>query len=139
MVTFFFSVSFMEFYFCRSLRRHGQSLEKVNREMVLAPLVGIILNLIKAGEQMECREHNDVVSIFASMGCLDSFNCRFQYLLDYDWVSYHKLYMTMPINIYIYTNKYPNISGSNYEHLNQFVRSFYMTMQVLFTFLHTCI
>lgn len=92
----------MEFYCCRSLRRHGQSLEKVNRGMVLAPLVGIILNLIKAGEQMECREHNDVVSIFASMGCLDSFNCRFQYLLDYDWVSYHKLYMIMPINIYIY-------------------------------------
>ncbi|KAL6223019.1 hypothetical protein ACLB2K_006409 [Fragaria x ananassa] len=72
-------------FFDLSLRRHGQSLEKVNRGMVLAPLVGIILNLINASEQMECREHNDVVSIFASMGCLDSFNCRFQYLLDYNW------------------------------------------------------
>ncbi|XP_021802010.1 E3 ubiquitin-protein ligase RKP isoform X2 [Prunus avium] len=69
----------------RSLRRHGQSLEKVNRGMILAPLVGIILNLLNASEQMECMEHNDVVSIFASMGCLDSFHCRFQYLLDYNW------------------------------------------------------
>ncbi|XP_050369732.1 E3 ubiquitin-protein ligase RKP [Argentina anserina] len=72
-------------FFDLSLRRHGQSLEKVNRGMVLAPLVGIILNLIDASEQMDCKEHNDVVSIFASMGCLDSFNCRFQYLLDYNW------------------------------------------------------
>ncbi|KAM5577439.1 E3 ubiquitin-protein ligase RKP [Rosa sericea] len=72
-------------FFDLSLRRHGQSLEKVNRGMVLAPLVGIILNLTNASEQMQCREHNDVVSIFASMGCLDSFNCRFQYLLDYNW------------------------------------------------------
>ncbi|BBH05621.1 protein related to KPC1 [Prunus dulcis] len=69
----------------RSLRRHGQSLEKVNRGMILAPLFGIILNLLNASEQMECMEHNDVVSIFASMGCLDSFHCRFQYLLDYNW------------------------------------------------------
>ncbi|PQM40386.1 E3 ubiquitin-protein ligase RKP [Prunus yedoensis var. nudiflora] len=72
-------------FFDLSLRRHGQSLEKVNRGMILAPLVGIILNLLNASEQMECMEHNDVVSIFASMGCLDSFHCRFQYLLDYNW------------------------------------------------------
>ncbi|KAM0976304.1 hypothetical protein FF1_019288 [Malus domestica] len=72
-------------FFDLLLRRHGQSLEKVNRGMILAPLVGIILNLLNAGEHMECREHNDVVSIFASMGCLDSFQCRFQYLLDYNW------------------------------------------------------
>ncbi|KAM3016151.1 hypothetical protein FF2_000205 [Malus domestica] len=72
-------------FFDLSLRRHGQSVEKINRGMILAPLVGIILNLLNASEHMECREHNDVVSIFASMGCLDSFHCRFQYLVDYNW------------------------------------------------------
>ncbi|KAB2597297.1 E3 ubiquitin-protein ligase RKP-like [Pyrus ussuriensis x Pyrus communis] len=72
-------------FFDLSLRRHGQSLEKVNQGMILAPLVGIILNLLNAGEHMERREYNDVVSIFANMGCLDSFHYRFQYLVDYNW------------------------------------------------------
>lgn len=55
--------------------------------MILAPLVGIILNLLHATEDMECREHNDVVGIFASMDCPDMVHCGFQYLLDYNWVS----------------------------------------------------
>lgn len=72
---------------CRSLRRHGQSLEKVNRGMILAPLVGIILNLLDASGDLECLAHNDVAGIFASMDCPDRVHCGFQYLLDYNWVS----------------------------------------------------
>ncbi|KAF2284178.1 hypothetical protein GH714_019796 [Hevea brasiliensis] len=48
-------------FFDLSLRRHGQSLEKVNRGMILAPLVGIILNLLDARVATECGGQNDVV------------------------------------------------------------------------------
>lgn len=74
-------------YCCRSLRRHGQYPEKVNRGMILAPLAGIILNLLDAGAQTECKKQNDVVEVFASMDCLDTVHCGFQYLLEYNWVS----------------------------------------------------
>lgn len=73
--------------FCRSLRRHGQSLEKVNRGMILAPLVGIILNLLDASAESECGVQNDVVAVFSSMDCPDTIHCGFQYLLEYNWVS----------------------------------------------------
>lgn len=72
-------------FFDLSLRRHGHSLEKVNRGMILAPLVGIILNLLDASSGTECREHNDVVGIFASMDCPKTVHYGFQYLLDYNW------------------------------------------------------
>lgn len=55
--------------------------------MILAPLVGIVLNLLDASEDLECREHNDVAGIFASMDCPDRVHCGFQYLLGYNWVS----------------------------------------------------
>ncbi|KAE7998172.1 hypothetical protein FH972_002743 [Carpinus fangiana] len=72
-------------FFDLSLRRHGHSLEKVNRGMILAPLVGIILNLLDASSGTECRERNDVVGIFASMDCPKTVHYGFQYLLDYNW------------------------------------------------------
>nr|XP_023881982.1 E3 ubiquitin-protein ligase RKP-like [Quercus suber] len=72
-------------FFDLSLRRHGHSLEKVNRGMILAPLVGIILNLFDASSGAECREHNDVVGVFASMDCPKTVHCGFQYLLNYNW------------------------------------------------------
>ncbi|XP_015580547.2 E3 ubiquitin-protein ligase RKP isoform X1 [Ricinus communis] len=72
-------------FFDLSLRRHGQSLEKVNRGMILAPLVGVILNLLDASVEMECGEQNDVVGVFASMDCPDTMHCGFQYLLEYNW------------------------------------------------------
>ncbi|CAK7337924.1 unnamed protein product [Dovyalis caffra] len=72
-------------FFDLSLRRHGQSLEKVNRGMILAPLVGIILNLLDASAEMECGEQNDIVGVFASMDCPDTVHCGFQYLLEYNW------------------------------------------------------
>lgn len=55
--------------------------------MILAPLVGIILNLLDASLGTECREHNDVVGVFASMDCPKTVHCGFRYLLDYNWVS----------------------------------------------------
>jgi Kip1 ubiquitination-promoting complex protein 1 len=56
--------------------------------MILAPLVGILLNLLDASVEMECGERNDVVGVFASMDCPDTVHCGFQYLLEYNWVSF---------------------------------------------------
>ncbi|KAF4355134.1 hypothetical protein F8388_026059 [Cannabis sativa] len=72
-------------FFDLSVRRNGQSLDKVNRGMILAPLVGIILNLLDASEHMKFAENNDVVAIFASMDCPARVHCGFQFLLDYNW------------------------------------------------------
>ncbi|KAJ4847946.1 hypothetical protein Tsubulata_018544 [Turnera subulata] len=72
-------------FFDLSLRRHSQSLEKVSRAMLLAPLVGIILNLLDASEGSNSGNHNDVVDVFASMDCPDTVHCGFQYLLEYNW------------------------------------------------------
>ncbi|XAR73305.1 hypothetical protein NMG60_11007226 [Bertholletia excelsa] len=72
-------------FFELSLRRNGQSLEKVNRGMILAPLAGIILNLLDANAEIDCSERNDVVGVFASMDCPDTVLCGFQYLLEYNW------------------------------------------------------
>ncbi|KAL5555872.1 hypothetical protein UlMin_038108 [Ulmus minor] len=72
-------------HFSRPYRRHGHSLEKVNRGMILAPLVGIILNLLDASDNMKLGKHSDVAAIFASMDCPDRVYYRFQYLLDYNW------------------------------------------------------
>lgn len=71
-------------FFDLSVRRHGQSAEKMNRGMILAPLVGIILNLLDANLERECQEQNDVVGMFASMDC-HTVHYGFQYLLEYNW------------------------------------------------------
>lgn len=54
--------------------------------MILAPLVGIILNLLDAS-LVNSREQNDIVGIFASMDCADTLISGFQYLLEFNWVS----------------------------------------------------
>lgn len=69
----------------RSLRRQGQPSEKVNRGVLLAPLVGIILNLLEASEDSKPKQH-DVIGLFASMDCPDTVYFGFQYLLEYNWV-----------------------------------------------------
>ncbi|XP_021887448.1 LOW QUALITY PROTEIN: E3 ubiquitin-protein ligase RKP [Carica papaya] len=74
-------------FFYLSLRRHGQSIEKMNRGMILAPLVGIILNLLDASAELEYRDQNDVVDVFASMDCPDTVHCGFHYLLEYNWAA----------------------------------------------------
>lgn len=68
------------------LRRPGQSPEKVNKGMILAPLAGIILNLMDASRDSETGQ-NDMVGIFASMDCPDTVVSGFQYLLEYNWAS----------------------------------------------------
>ncbi|XP_031262004.1 E3 ubiquitin-protein ligase RKP isoform X4 [Pistacia vera] len=72
-------------FFDLSLRRNGQSSEKVNRGTILAPLVGIILNLLDASTEPESIGKNDVVGIFSSMDCPDTIHCGFQYLLEHNW------------------------------------------------------
>jgi hypothetical protein len=71
----------------RSLRRHNQSSEKVNRGMILAPLVGIMLNLLTTTKLVEYQENNDLVDVFLSMNCAETVLYGFQYLVDYNWVS----------------------------------------------------
>lgn len=75
--------------FHRTLKRPGQAPEKVNRGMILAPLVGIILNLLDASLVTDSRKQNDIVSVFASMDCADTLISGFQYLLEFNWVSNH--------------------------------------------------
>ncbi|PKI45272.1 hypothetical protein CRG98_034352 [Punica granatum] len=53
--------------------------------MLLAPLAGIILNLLDACGKGQLRSQNDVVNVFASTDCFNSVHCGFQYLLEYNW------------------------------------------------------
>lgn len=55
--------------------------------MLLAPLVGIILNLLDASGEKSCRDHSDVVSVFASADCSNTVHHGFRFLLQYNWVS----------------------------------------------------
>lgn len=54
--------------------------------MILAPLAGIVLNLLDASRERDCGKQNDIVAIFVSMDCADTILCGFQYLIEYDWV-----------------------------------------------------
>lgn len=56
--------------------------------MILAPLVGIILNLMDASADSGNQELNDVVAVFANMDCPATVHFGFQYLLSYDWVRF---------------------------------------------------
>ncbi|GAB4847671.1 hypothetical protein Ancab_026733 [Ancistrocladus abbreviatus] len=77
-------------FFDSSVRRHGYSLEKVNRGSILAPLVGIVVNLLDATVVAEHREQNDVLGVFASMDCPDTVICGLQCMLEYDWAGFSK-------------------------------------------------
>ncbi|KAI3775874.1 hypothetical protein L1987_45630 [Smallanthus sonchifolius] len=77
-------------FFDLTLRRPGQTPEKVNRGMILAPLVGIILNLLDASLATDSREQNDILVIFASMDCADTLISGFQYLLEFNWAGTFK-------------------------------------------------
>lgn len=70
----------------RSIRRPGQSPEKMNGGMILAPLAGIILNLLDANKEEDHGRQNDIVEIFAGMGCAETILRGF-YLLECNWVS----------------------------------------------------
>ncbi|GER35138.1 RING finger and SPRY domain-containing protein [Striga asiatica] len=68
-----------------SIRRSGHSSEKINSGMILAPLAGIILNLLDASRDSDDGIRNDIVGVFASMECADTIRCGFDYLLKYNW------------------------------------------------------
>lgn len=82
----FNSFFFLVLSFGRSLRRQGQPSEKISRGILLAPLVGIILNLLEAREDSKQKQQHDVIGLFASMDCPDTVYYGFQYLLEYNWV-----------------------------------------------------
>lgn len=86
-VNFFFFVLFL-----RGVRRQGQNSEKINRAMILLPVVGIIINLIDASSTLKAQKLNDLVGIFASMDCSLTILCGFQYVLDYNWVRFQVLF-----------------------------------------------
>ncbi|KAK4382985.1 E3 ubiquitin-protein ligase RKP [Sesamum angolense] len=69
-----------------SLRRPGHFSEKVNSGMILAPLAGIILNLLDASRETEDGDQNDIVTVFASMDCADTILYGFQYILEHNWI-----------------------------------------------------
>ncbi|KAI0506995.1 hypothetical protein KFK09_013113 [Dendrobium nobile] len=83
-LNYMISVADTEF-FDNSLRRPGQYNEKTNRSMIMAPLVGIILNLMDATAESNHGETIDIIGVFASMDCPLTVHCGFQYLLSYNW------------------------------------------------------
>ncbi|KAI4330150.1 hypothetical protein MLD38_028453 [Melastoma candidum] len=72
-------------FFSLSFRKHSQSSERVNKGMLLTPLVGIILNLLDASRLKSFKVNNDVVSVFASTDCCNALHSGFQYLLNHNW------------------------------------------------------
>ncbi|KAL2907202.1 E3 ubiquitin-protein ligase RKP [Bienertia sinuspersici] len=72
----------------RSAKRHGQSSEKINRGMILAPLVGIIVNLMEASTEVESNEQNDVIEVLTRMDCPETVLFGLQYMLEFNWVSW---------------------------------------------------
>ncbi|GAB2279360.1 hypothetical protein Dimus_014002 [Dionaea muscipula] len=77
-------------FFDLAVRRHGNLLEKVNRGFILAPLVGILVNLWVGSMVAEGMEQNDVVGVFASMDCPDTVLGGLQYMLEYNWAGFSK-------------------------------------------------
>jgi hypothetical protein len=75
-------------WFCFStVRQQGQSVEKINRAMILAPLVGIVLNLRNASSP-QCRGMvYDMATVLAGVDVSAAVIANFQYLVEYSWVS----------------------------------------------------
>jgi Kip1 ubiquitination-promoting complex protein 1 len=67
------------------VRQQGQSLDKVHRAMILAPLVGIVLNLRSS---MSVPNHGmtyDLAHAIVSMDRSAAVISNFQYLTSYSW------------------------------------------------------
>lgn len=54
--------------------------------MILAPVAGIILNLLDASKEVEDQEQNDIALMFAGMDCAETVLRGF-YLMECNWVS----------------------------------------------------
>eukprot|EP00250_Pteridium_aquilinum_P015144 c22406_g1_i1 orf=516-4535(+) len=71
-------------FFESTLRHQGQSLEKINRAMILAPLVGIILNLSAAKESVQYARH-DVAQAILNVDVSSVATGNFEYLVEFSW------------------------------------------------------
>jgi Kip1 ubiquitination-promoting complex protein 1 len=72
-------------FFDSTVRQQGQSPEKINRAMILAPLVGIILNLRNATSTPNHVMAYDVATVLAGLDVSAAVIAKFQYLIDYSW------------------------------------------------------
>jgi Kip1 ubiquitination-promoting complex protein 1 len=61
-----------------------QSLEKISRPMILAPLIGIVINLAAAPLRYPGLQH-DIVRALASADASAGSSANFDYLLDFNW------------------------------------------------------
>jgi Kip1 ubiquitination-promoting complex protein 1 len=68
------------------VRQQGQSQEKVNRAMILAPLVGIVLNLRNATMVPNHGMTYDLAHAIVSVDISAAVISNFQYLINYSWV-----------------------------------------------------
>eukprot|EP00249_Psilotum_nudum_P024720 c29275_g1_i2 orf=485-4546(+) len=76
--------------FDSTVRQQGQSPEKMNRAMILAPLVGIILNLFAAQISPNLRTRHDLAETIANVDVSSAAIANFHYLLEYNWASAFK-------------------------------------------------
>jgi Kip1 ubiquitination-promoting complex protein 1 len=67
------------------VRQQGQSQEKVNRAMILAPLVGIVLNLRNATMVPNHGMTYDLAHAIVSVDISAAVISNFQYLINYSW------------------------------------------------------
>ncbi|KAG0626698.1 hypothetical protein M758_2G144800 [Ceratodon purpureus] len=72
-------------FFDSTVRQQGQSLEKINRAMLLAPLVGIVLNLRNASSPHCHGVEYDMAAVLAGVDVSAAVIANFQYLVDYSW------------------------------------------------------
>uniref|UniRef100_A0A7I4BXX7 RING-type E3 ubiquitin transferase n=1 Tax=Physcomitrium patens TaxID=3218 RepID=A0A7I4BXX7_PHYPA len=75
-------------FFDSTVRQQGQSPEKINRAMILAPLVGIILNLRNATSTPNHVMAYDVATVLAGLDVSAAVIAKFQYLIDYSWMAF---------------------------------------------------
>eukprot|EP00252_Welwitschia_mirabilis_P001548 TRINITY_DN11422_c0_g1_i1.p1 TRINITY_DN11422_c0_g1~~TRINITY_DN11422_c0_g1_i1.p1 ORF type:complete len:749 (-),score=140.82 TRINITY_DN11422_c0_g1_i1:63-2258(-) len=75
--------------FDNMLRQQGQSPEKVNRAMILAPVVGMILNLSKMETSLR-KPQNSLLHAFANMNCSARIESNLEQLLEFNWVGFFK-------------------------------------------------
>lgn len=61
-------------------------MEKINRAMILAPLVGIVLNLRSANPAQGQGMAYDMATVLAGVDVSAAVIANFQYLVDYSWV-----------------------------------------------------
>jgi Kip1 ubiquitination-promoting complex protein 1 len=84
-VFFLFRQVFILHFFYSVLRHQGYSVEKINRAMILAPLVGIVLNLSTANVTNEDTQH-DLASTLLNVDVSSVAVRNFESLVLVNWV-----------------------------------------------------